>query len=768
MNGKSFLIYAFSLAACAVAPAVDQESIGSAGLPDETDGLAARYTFDNSDATDSTGNHLDGTETGSPTYPSEHGGRALLLNGTSQWVTVPDNRVLSPSLLTACAWVKPEKLTWPMRILEKGVGDAYSMYLSGSKFVFAMNRDVDNNTVRQEWTSNGYVRVHEWNHICASFDGNTVRLYLNGSLDLSDGIPGPATLHPNHGPLTLGNVAAYGPPNTLQGYLDDIRIYGRSLPDAGVRAVYNAGLASSPVQLTVRCPLVGGYQLDGNIYVNGRFTGKACNNTNTMLTLPNLGHYWIGLGNDAKGYQHQEVFVTGSAPVGVEFADSKWLPSRKWKVLIYNVKNAEFFKNGSVITDGGGRPVQAALTQQTIDGALASAFQTNREWVEPFSYHLATWDITSYTESSLGNVVPDGNGNPSLSNVQALMQQGGRPDTRQYDHVFAIFPSPPAGLIGSSAPFKGNGTLVTLNNQSQISDAYATSDGRWLEGGANGNAGNFEGFLHEWLHGVADWNSFPKFGWPQGVDGLHAMYSTVYSSRYPYQRGTTTRPGWTPWYEAFMKATVVESGPTGPTGQTVGVGPMSFLEEQWLSSNILAESRAPADDPLVILNEKEDHSGYDLTPDPNYNDHRSVVWFGPTVNGDYGWCQVFYDASNTSLASFWISTHNGTKAHVVGGLHNGVYVPMGSAWSVLGYPTSDTQVFAPNGVFTGYVTYFQNGSMWSKYSGTPRYVTGNVAKTYMAWNGAAGRLGYPTSNPTAAGSYFERGFVATSGAVTLY
>src|SRR6185295_14331910 len=107
-------------------------------------------------------------------------------------------------------------------------------------------------------------------------------------------------------------------------------------------------------------------------------------------------------------------FTDGSSPLAVSFKDSNWLGKRSWKVLLFNVRNANL-ANGK----------QARLTDGEISAALASARLTNTQWVVPYSRKLLDWQVTSFTEeTALGDVHIDDNGFPYLDTPQMLAVSG--------------------------------------------------------------------------------------------------------------------------------------------------------------------------------------------------------------------------------------------------------------------------------------------------------------------------------------------------------
>ncbi len=63
------------------------------------------------------------TTTGNPAWVTGVNGKALKLNGTTQYATVPDNASLDiTGAITLSAWIKPEKVA-TQYIIKKAIGD---------------------------------------------------------------------------------------------------------------------------------------------------------------------------------------------------------------------------------------------------------------------------------------------------------------------------------------------------------------------------------------------------------------------------------------------------------------------------------------------------------------------------------------------------------------------------------------------------------------------------------------------------------------------
>ena len=80
-------------------------------------------------------------------------------------------------------------------------------------------------------------------HIAASYDGNTVTMYYNGSL-VATQVVGPANFNKGD-PINIGseNLAANGTYDSFAGLIDELSIYSRALSGSEVAAIFGAGTA---------------------------------------------------------------------------------------------------------------------------------------------------------------------------------------------------------------------------------------------------------------------------------------------------------------------------------------------------------------------------------------------------------------------------------------------------------------------------------------------------------------------------------------------
>ncbi len=208
----------------------------------QSEGLVGWWSFDEGSGTvarDLSGNNNNGTLVNGPTWTSGKVGAALSFDGVDDYVNVPHSPSLNaPTQYTISAWVfgtfvKPDTNPWN-NVAVKLIPDNYGLWVSKDRFLHHCAVIAG---VRQCTNSNpGIIPQNEWVHVAATFDGTFMRTYLNGNVVVEGNFSG--TLTTNTNPLEIsrsGNGWAH-----MNGIIDELRIYNRSLTAEEIQAIYNA------------------------------------------------------------------------------------------------------------------------------------------------------------------------------------------------------------------------------------------------------------------------------------------------------------------------------------------------------------------------------------------------------------------------------------------------------------------------------------------------------------------------------------------------
>jgi hypothetical protein len=203
-------------------------------------GLLAAYGFEEGTGTttaDATGRNQTGTLSGATWSTAGRFGKALSFNGTSSRVNIADSSSLHlTAAMTLEAWVRPTTVSgsWRTAILkESSSGLAYALYAANDASRPAGYVRVG--TADTGSTASAAISLNVWTHLATTFDGSTVRLYVNGTLVSSVARSGTPTSSTS--PLRIGGNAVWG--EYFAGLIDEVRIYNRVLTAAEIQTDMN-------------------------------------------------------------------------------------------------------------------------------------------------------------------------------------------------------------------------------------------------------------------------------------------------------------------------------------------------------------------------------------------------------------------------------------------------------------------------------------------------------------------------------------------------
>jgi hypothetical protein len=226
-------------------------------------GLVGHWTMDaetinSSRVLDLSGRDNSGTLVNAPPIVAGRVGQAIKVNGTDQYITIPDSPSLSFPLsapFTLTAWVYPTGSPGSNT-------ETIICKQSGSNFNYIMYRNHGAGDMLGFWSGSNYfgsgfsIPLNMWTHVAFITDGFYSSFTANGVLTSSSVIlfyAGPA----NSGPVTMG--ASNPPADFFQGYIDDVRVYNRNLAHAEIWRLYNNPARDRvPYQTRARIATVAG------------------------------------------------------------------------------------------------------------------------------------------------------------------------------------------------------------------------------------------------------------------------------------------------------------------------------------------------------------------------------------------------------------------------------------------------------------------------------------------------------------------------------
>jgi fibronectin type 3 domain-containing protein len=213
----------------------------SAAFADST-GLIAAYGFEETGGTaavDSAGGLNPGTLNGPTRSASGRFGSALSFDGINDRVDVADSNSLDLTTgMTLEAWVRPAASGWRTALLKEGTGSlAYALYASTDT-----NRP--STEIQAETRGPAALPASTWSHLSSTYDGATLRLYVNGAEVSSRAVSGSIAV--SSGALRIGGNALWG--EYFSGLIDEVRVYNRALTAAEIGTDMNRAVVAADTQ----------------------------------------------------------------------------------------------------------------------------------------------------------------------------------------------------------------------------------------------------------------------------------------------------------------------------------------------------------------------------------------------------------------------------------------------------------------------------------------------------------------------------------------
>jgi glucose/arabinose dehydrogenase/PKD repeat protein len=192
-------------------------------------GLVAAYGFDEGaglTAGDRSSLGNTGTLSGATWALAGRFGGAVSFDGVNDWVSVADAASLDLTTgMTLEAWVRPAAAgsSWRTVALKETSGNlAYALYSNEGA-----NRPSGHVNVSGDKDTRGTaaVALNAWTHLATTYDGATLRLFVNGAQVSSRALPG--SILASSSPFRIGGNGVW--PEWFQGLIDELRVYNRAL-----------------------------------------------------------------------------------------------------------------------------------------------------------------------------------------------------------------------------------------------------------------------------------------------------------------------------------------------------------------------------------------------------------------------------------------------------------------------------------------------------------------------------------------------------------
>ena len=207
--------------------------------------LVAAYPFDEGTGiavTDVSGAGNHGAASNTTWSTAGRFGDALAFNGTSALVNIPHSASLNLTAgMTLEAWVKPTAVSAAWRdVIYKG-NDRYYLEGTSSNGGFPAG-GATVGTSNLEAYGTAALATDTWTHLAATYDGATMRLYVNGTQVSST--PRSGAIQTSTNPLQIGGDSVFG--QYFAGLIDEVRVYDGALSATEIQSDMNTPVSATP------------------------------------------------------------------------------------------------------------------------------------------------------------------------------------------------------------------------------------------------------------------------------------------------------------------------------------------------------------------------------------------------------------------------------------------------------------------------------------------------------------------------------------------
>jgi hypothetical protein len=176
----------------------------------------------------------------------------VLFNGSNQYLTLDTSSILDLRDFTLTCWINQATVTSSTRVVfasnsaENNYQAPIAFYIQNGRLGLQITRT---RTILWFWTitetdtllGNATIPVNHWTHVAASYDGNTMRVFVDGVPDgslVSGYQPITGNINATVGADLTGSSSAQG---FWSGQLADFRLYNRELHPGEIKTIATLG-----------------------------------------------------------------------------------------------------------------------------------------------------------------------------------------------------------------------------------------------------------------------------------------------------------------------------------------------------------------------------------------------------------------------------------------------------------------------------------------------------------------------------------------------
>jgi uncharacterized repeat protein (TIGR01451 family) len=490
-------------------------------------GLVAAYGFDEGNGTatsDASGGGHTGS-TGSAVWTVGKYGGALLFDGTSSLVTVPDDAALRLTAgMTVEAWVKPSVALSGWRdIIYKG-DDNFLLEASTNQGRPSAAATIGGGFAQAIGPT--ALVANTWTHVAMTYDGAAVRLFLNGVQVAS--APRTGNIASSNSPLQIGGDSLYG--QYFQGVIDEVRVYSIALGPAQIQGDMNSAVGSgAPDTQQPSAPSALSATVASGSQINLSWTGST-DNIGTSA-------YLVERCQAAACSNFVQVAMV-IAP-GTTFSDTGLTASTSYS---YRVRASDAAGNLSQYSN------TASVTTQTPDTEPPSAPGTLVATAVSGTQIDLTWGAATDNVGVAGYRVErcTGAGCTAFTKFGTAITGTSFSDTNlniSTSYTYIVRAQDAEGNLG---PYSNVASATTLSTNPNLVAAYSFDEG------AGNSVADFSGHANKGTIANATWTSGGKFGKALSFNGSNAMVTIPDSPSLRLTTGMTL--------EAWVNPSVANSG----------------------------------------------------------------------------------------------------------------------------------------------------------------------------------------------------------------
>lgn len=218
----------------------------------ETQRPLAAYSFDRKSGTtlfDESGNGNDCTSTdaaGSAIYlDTGHSNSGIIRNSSGPYVACTNKTITPTGGLTVMAWTKLIAGGFqspPISMYSNSTTASWILY-NGSGWTEGYSGFLRTTTSSAQVSSNVAVDNNVWHHLAMTYDGATLKMYVDGALKGTQSLSGAV----DYGGGTP-DMRLFSTPdgNDFGGTIDDLRVYGTALPQSDIQSLMNTAVQNGP------------------------------------------------------------------------------------------------------------------------------------------------------------------------------------------------------------------------------------------------------------------------------------------------------------------------------------------------------------------------------------------------------------------------------------------------------------------------------------------------------------------------------------------